>query len=325
MLRFLLSLVGLYLLAACSSQPTQQPKSPPIKDTQQLNDITLSHVRAYLLIGNVAKAEERFQTINHPEFSPDVLLTLAELRAAKGDDLGAQQAFLQSINHAERGKQLVSTDLLDYFCRENKWEVLKGYASGLVKSDLLASIKNQQLSDIGLCFYRAQHWQEAYDWLIQLDFNQAVQPVSYLALARLSLEQKNNDVTQQLINKFEANKTQVDPEILWTSFEIYSALQQPQLAQQAAQQLLDLFPNTSFTRKYLILTKRKKHAPEVEKQQPVITNKRPDKPQFHLIKKGETLYQLSKRYNISVADLLKLNPNVVVDDISLGTPIQVSE
>lgn len=335
MLRFLFIVSGLYFIAACTSQPT---KSPLDKNASQSNNITLSHVRAYLLIGNVAKAEERFQTLDNPELNPNALLLLAELRAAQGDSLGAQQAFLQSIADGRLDKQQVFPNLLDYFCQQKKWPTLQEYAASLDNSALPADIKNKQLTTIGLCFFSEQHWQDAYDVLLKLDFNQQVEPFAYLALAHLNIEQKqyDYDTVKQLVDKFEATKTQVDPEVLWTSFLVYSALQQPQLAQQSAQQLVTLFPNNSFTRKYIILTKRNRTRPaeraaSVQTTEQVVDNKQSgamDKTtvhQIHIIKKGETLYQLSKRYSVSVADLLKWNPNLVVNDISLGTAIHVSE
>jgi LysM repeat protein len=49
----------------------------------------------------------------------------------------------------------------------------------------------------------------------------------------------------------------------------------------------------------------------------------PDKTS-HIIKKGETLYQLSKRYGVSILDLLVWNPALVVDDIPLGASIRIS-
>ncbi|WP_340680440.1 LysM peptidoglycan-binding domain-containing protein [Paraglaciecola sp.] len=326
MLRSLFFLSGLFLIIACTSQPPESSKSALVKDTTQTNKIALSHVRAYLLIGNIPKAEERFQSIKQPELNPDALLALAELRAAKGDGLGAQQAFLLSLAHPELSRYDVSTDLLDYFCREKRWQTLEGYATGLINSDIAVNTKNQQLSTIGLCFFREQSWQEAINWLSQLDFTQQLDPFTYLAMARLNIEVQQNGVAQQFIDKYETTKTQVDAQSLWTSFEVYRALQQHSLAEQAAQQLMVLFPNTNYGRKYLILTKRNKHVPDVVvKPSTILPVQDKKKPLTHLIKKGETLYQLSKRYNISVADLLKWNPTLVIDDISLGTPIQVSE
>lgn len=325
MLRSLFILSGLYLVAACTSHPQESPKSLLVRDASQTDRITLSHVRAYLLIGNTEKAQERFELIHKPELSPYALLALAELRAAKGDDIGAQQAFLQSTSYSELDRQQISTDLLNYFCSAKKWPMLQGYASGLETSNMSPSVKNQQLGTIGLCLFSEQRWPDAYNLLSKLDFSQALDPFTYLALARLSIEQQQDKAALQFIEKFEANKTQVTPEILWTSFVVYSALQQQQLAQQSAQQLTTLFPFNAFTRKYLILTKRRVNTSEVEvPPSSAINVAQKTKATIHLIKKGETLYQLSKRYNISVEELLSLNPNLVIDDISLNTPIQVS-
>jgi LysM repeat protein len=326
MLRSLFVLCGFWLIVACASQPSEPPKSALNKDVTQLTQITLSHVKAYLLIGNIPKAEALFQSIKQPELNPNALLALAELRAAKGDALGAQQAFLLSTIQPQFNRYQVSPALLDYFCSEKRWQILEGYAAGLVNVEIPATTKNQQLSAIGLCFFSEQRWQEAINWLSLLDFTQQLDPFVYLAMARLNIEVQQNSVAQQFIDKYETTKTQVDAQSLWTSFEVFRALQQHSLAEQAAQQLMVLFPNTNYGRKYLILTKRNKQVPEmVVKPSTILPVQDKKKPLTHLIKKGETLYQLSKRYNISVADLLKWNPSLVIDDISLGTPIQVSE
>ncbi|KXI27665.1 LysM peptidoglycan-binding domain-containing protein [Paraglaciecola hydrolytica] len=327
MLRSLFLLSAIYLASACTTSPsTQTDKISPPKDTAQLNNVTLSHVRAYLLIGNIQKAEERFQTISNLELNPESLLTLAELRAAKGDILGAQQAFSLAINDPLFNKKQMSSGLLDYLCDHKKRQVLQGYAAGLTSDELSVSTKNQQLTTIGLCFVNEQQWSEARHWLSQIDLNKAVEPIVYLVLARFDVEQRQYDSAQQFMDKFEATRTKVDAQILWHTFEVYSLLQHQQQAEQAAQQLMILFPNTAFARKYLILTKRLKKNIQKTLNEP-LEAPTPTRVQVkvHVIKKGETLYQLSKRYDVSVADLLKWNPTLVVNDIALGSVIRVSE
>jgi LysM repeat protein len=44
---------------------------------------------------------------------------------------------------------------------------------------------------------------------------------------------------------------------------------------------------------------------------------------FHIMKKGETLYQLSIRYGVTSPELMSWNPNLVIDDISIGTKIRI--
>jgi LysM repeat protein len=42
------------------------------------------------------------------------------------------------------------------------------------------------------------------------------------------------------------------------------------------------------------------------------------------MQKGETLYQLSKRYGVTIPELQAWNPSLVIDDISVGTKIRVT-
>ena len=44
---------------------------------------------------------------------------------------------------------------------------------------------------------------------------------------------------------------------------------------------------------------------------------------IHAMKEGETLYSLSRQYQVSVEDILHLNPGLKVDDIPLGTRIRI--
>ena len=338
MLRYVLTLIMLLVVGGCTSHPPQTTQQTQALTPAENSKIALSHVQAYLLIGNLEKAQERFQTINNPESMPQAVLALAELRAASGDVLGAQQAFVLASNDLNMNKQQVSPALLEYLCEHRKWPVLQGYAKGLIATQMPVASKNMQLTTIGLCFFNQQQWADAHQWLNELDLSQPVYPMVYLALARFNVEQQQNESAQQLINKFETTKTKVDAQILWHSFEIYSALQQSQLAQQAAQQLMQLFPYTLYARHYIRLTKRLKNHPNVASE--ATTKTKPTtqaKPtetapqqtlktaQVHLIKQGETLYRLSKRYNVSVSDLLKWNPSLVIDDIPLGTAINVTE
>ena len=326
MLRYILTLIMLLVVVGCASNAPQITQQNQGLAPAGNSKIALSHVQAYLLIGNLEKAQQRFQTINSPESMPQAVLALAELRAASGDVQGAQQAFVLASNELNLNKQQVSPALLEYLCEHKKWPVLQGYAQGLMATQAPVAVKNQQLTTIGLCFFKQQQWSDAHQWLNALDLSQPVDPLVYLALARFNIEQQQNELAQQLINKFETTKTKVDAQILWHSFEIYSVLQQPQLAQQAASQLMQLFPNTDYARKYLILTKRFKKQAAIE-----VASIKPAPQQTitptltHVIKQGETLYRLSKRYNVSVSDLLKWNPSLVVDDIPLGTAIHVAE
>jgi Tfp pilus assembly protein PilF len=275
---------------------------------------------------------------------PNTLLTLAELRAASGDAEGAQKTFLQALDSDQLDKKSVSVTLIDYFCTEKKWPALQGYASALVASvpddniqnasSTVNILKNSALSQIGLCFFNEQRFDEAQKWLQPVNVTQQLTPHAYLALARIAVEQKQYSVAQESINQYEATKTNIDAKMLWTAFEVYRALEQPEIAHQIGKHLYSLFPNNEYTRNYILTVKRGERM--MRRQQKVAAlrqttdstfeNKKTpsfSEPPFHIMQKGENLYQLSKRYGVTTPELMSWNPNLVIDAISIGTKIRI--
>jgi Tfp pilus assembly protein PilF len=303
------------------------------------NKTILSYVRAYLLIGNIEKAEEHFGTLKTPELIPGAILVLAELQAAKGNSVDAQQTFLLALTDtrydAHLNKEAVSANLLDYFCTEKKWPALQGYGAALVVSDIKENIqnaspsaihlKNSALTQIGLCFFEQQLWDEANKWLQKLDVTQQLEPKAYLALARIAVEQKLYSDAQDSITQYEKTKDTVDAKTLWAAIEVYLALNQFDMATQTGENLLSLFPNNQYTRNYIVLEKRDLLSSPAIQSTPEQT-KIIDLPKdvFHSIKKGETLYQLSKRYGVSIPELQSWNPSIVIENISVGTQIRIT-
>lgn len=329
MLRYLIVVGGILLLIGCSSNPTNpQTTSLNTKDSNT-SLIKLSYVKAYLLIGNIKQAQTTFDNIDNKQMLPLAGLVQAELSAASGDVMGAQQAFLLAIQNEQLVENSFSDNLLGYFCTEKKWPALQGYGEALLASapDNNAKInsKNTAITQIGMCFYAQQRWSEASYWLEKIEVSQATSPLVYLVLARAKIEQQQHPAAKELMFKFEARKTEIDARSLWTTIEVYRALNQSAEANKYGNHLRSLFPNNQFTRKYLVLMKRKQRKNAVISQ---ITRSIPDEiqvePTIHIIKKGETLYQLSKRYGVTIPELQAWNPDLVINDISVGTKIQIT-
>jgi Tfp pilus assembly protein PilF len=365
LLKYLVIFSVILAFLGCSTSPTNAKKDHASIHVADATLITLSHVKAYLLIGNVKQAQKTFDTIDsidsidsidtidtidsidsidNAQAMPNTLLTLAELRAASGDAEGAQQAFLQSLANDQLNKQSVPVSLIDYFCTEKKWPALQGYASALVANTpednsqnaslSVDHLKNNALTQIGLCFFNEQRFEEAQKWLQPLDVTQQLAPRACLALARIAVEQKQYPVAQQLISQYEATKTDIDAKMLWTAFEVYRALKQPEIANQIGEYLYSLFPNNEYTRNYILTVKRGERMMRRQQRAAALmqttdstfekkqTPSSPASP-FHKMQKGETLYQLSKRYSVTTAELMSWNPNLVIDDISIGTKIRI--
>ncbi|WP_158968163.1 LysM peptidoglycan-binding domain-containing protein [Paraglaciecola sp. L3A3] len=376
MIRKTLLLNGLLLVVACSSQqtaPTPQLNQHkiPAADTNLSNKTLLSYVRAYLLIGNIDKAQQNFNKLKNPEQSTDFALVQAELYAAKGNSVAAQQAFLMALDNKQfepqLNQQLVSENLLDYFCVEKKWPALQGYGEAVIISPRSSTaddpstpsaptLQSNVLTQIGLCFFNAKRLDDARYWLEKLDNTQSHEPLVYLALAYLKVSQQKFSAAQELMTKYESTKVTIDAKTLWTAIEVYIALNQSDQVTKIGNHLYSLFPNNEYTRKYIILTKREQRralalnqlraaetaetkpqqtVPQVLKTTVQTTNKTNHSentntillapPRLHIMQKGETMYQLSKKYGVLVADLLQWNPSLKVDNIPLGTAINVSK
>ncbi|MBU3003031.1 LysM peptidoglycan-binding domain-containing protein [Paraglaciecola arctica] len=61
-----------------------------------------------------------------------------------------------------------------------------------------------------------------------------------------------------------------------------------------------------------------------EKAAPTIQTELETEHLIHIMKKGETLYQLSKLYGISIPELQAWNPDLAINNISVGTEIRIS-
>jgi Tfp pilus assembly protein PilF len=348
--KYLIFFAIVILLTACSTNQTISNLSESSVKTSDETQVKLSHVKAYLMIGNINQAQESFNAINTTSSQnlPNSLITLSELRAATGDAEGAQKAFLLALSSDPFDKISVPETLTDYLCIEKKWPALQGYASTLVAgstenhseapSTVPPHLKSKTLTQIGLCFFNEQHLEQAQKWLGQLDMTQQIDPQAHLALARIAVQKNQLSVAQESINQYETTKTKIDAKMLWTAFEVYQALNEPGIATKTGDDLYSLFPHNEYTRKYILTKKRGERIRH--KQQETITlqetiNSSPERKllslpaapayeqSIHIMKKGETLYQLSKRYDVSIVNLLRWNPDLVVNDISLGTKIRL--
>lgn len=364
MFKLVLYVSALLVIFGCSSGPKVFEKNSPNNQASN-TQVTLSYIKSYLLLGNIEKAEQLFRTIETPEKNAHAMLLLAELQAAKSNSIDAQTAFISALNDQQYNHPLnksnVTNNLVDYFCSERKWPALQGYASALVTSgvnnnqlpsSVALQLKNKTLTQIGLCFFNGQQLEQADQLLQQIDLTTNVNPEVHLALARIAIEQNQMAAAQTSMERYEATKSQIDAKMLWTAFEVYQALDQPDIAERTGKYLYSLFPHSEYTRKYILAKKRSERLKRQQKAQELLSvndlepleyekensteakavkkqeeqNQLLPEPEFsiHIIKKGETLYQLSKRYDVSIPELQSLNPTLEIDNISVGTKIRIT-
>lgn len=324
-LRLVFVCVVFSILSACAS-PTAPPENLPILQKKRSDETILSYVKSYMLIGNFAKAQEHFLRIENPASMPEAMILSAELRASHNDVIGAEQDFMLAINDSKASKLNIPPSLLDYFCTHKKWTALDGLAIALQQLSPLSTVQNQQINNIGLCYFRHNKWEKAHTLLSYSNSQSDTHPLAYLALARINIERKLFAEAQALLAMFEANKLAVTAESLWLSYEVYHALGQHKLAEQTGEMLIVLFPDTDQAKLYNTVVKFNQidsNTRTANLTTPV--EQANTEAKFHSIKRGETLYQLSKRYNVAISLLLKWNAQLNINDIPIGTQIQVSE
>ena len=98
-------------------------------------------------------------------------------------------------------------------------------------------------AQIGLCFFNEQKFEQAKKWLQQLNYAHPIPPQVHLALARIAIEKNQLLVAQKSIKQYETTKSNIDAKMLWTAFEVYQTLKQPEIATQIGEHLYSLFPH----------------------------------------------------------------------------------
>jgi Tfp pilus assembly protein PilF len=326
---------ALLSLLSCGSHSAQSNTPSENNISVVPFDTTLSYVRAYLLNNNLAKAQAQYEKLQQPQDSAQALLMLAEISALQGDELAAQQAFIKALDMLEIDKQPLPSNVLAFFCKQKKWGALDAYAKKISSNKHNPAAVKAGLTQVGLCFYHNKRWEQAEKWLQQLDVTQQLAPQVYLALAHIAVQRKQYLGAQALINQYEVAKTHINAKNLWNAIEIYVALKEPDIAAQLGQNLRSLFPHNEYTREYIMLVKRSER---VDREQLKInallklnnaqTKNKPanlaPETVIHTIKKGETLYQLARNYQVSLVQLLAWNPNLVIEEIAIGTQITVA-
>jgi Tfp pilus assembly protein PilF len=323
----LIKLTNVFLLIlalqACGSHKAIQPNNPA--QPKATIQASLSYIKAYLQLGDIQQAQSLYDDLNRPDSSVDTLLVLAELRAAQNDPTGAQQAFFDAMAFPQFLVSSTPNQLINFFCEQKKWLALEGYAKSVQQMTLTSNQKNQYLTPVALCFYNHNKPDEAGFWLAQLDSESQLSADVYLALAKIRADSQEWTIAKRFMRLFERNKTQVTADNLWSAAHIYHVLNRPNKASQLIDSIQRLFPMWEFPKSYQnqILIADKRKVAKVEESEPELKTFLVNRSTVHVMQKGETLYSLSRKYQVNVSELKTWNPNLIVDDIPLGTSIIV--
>jgi type IV pilus biogenesis/stability protein PilW len=333
----ILPLVLILMMAGCSSKPDNASK-----DTQLVRNATssLSIALAYLQLGNSAKAEPNLQkALTENPSSGAVYLGFALYYQQLGDYEKAEAAFFQAKRFSP--PSLIPQDFVTYLCRKGEYDSATSHYTSVV-SVAGERIKKSLLLELADCYYQQEYWTEAEGAYKQsLNYQSGDNDKALLKLAELALNNGDSQSALDYLTRFDDTKVQVTAESLLLQIKTYEALAIDDKAEQASNMLATLFPNHDYVSqqnaetaaeeiaKQQLVLEKKVTTPVVQEEKKEVAVSTPptvDKGfKFHTLMKGETLYRVTRIYNVSLAQLQTWNPDLKADDISIGTKIYLEE
>ncbi len=328
---------SLLCLTACS----QTPDSDELKRDVSVNATTsLSIALAYLQLGNVKKAEPNLKrALEEQPNSGAVYLGYALYYQQLGEYEKAEASFVQAKRYSPSNG--APQDFATYLCRKGEYESAVSHYTSTV-SVAGDGIKKSLLISLGECYYIQEKWAEAASAFEEsLSVPIPDNDKALLRLADIALRDNNAKKALTYLEQFNQSKTQVTADSLSLEAKIYQRLGLESKLSHTVDMLQTLFPNHESTALYQ--TAQKTDIEEVpEKQEVIIAKQKPvedvpsepeslndnqpteQQPKFHIIKKGETLYRITRMYAVTLEQLAEWNPTLKADDISIGTKILIS-
>jgi type IV pilus biogenesis/stability protein PilW len=339
----ILALVFVCVMSGCS---TKQDSGGSNLQIVRNATSSLSIALAYLQLGNTEKAEPNLQkALNESPQSGAVYLGYALYYQQIGDYEKAEAAFFQARQYSPRS--LIPQDFVTYLCRKGEYESATSHYSSVV-SVAGERVNKSLLIGLAECYYQQEYWAEAEEaYLVSLEQPSGTNDRALLRLAELSLNRNEPKTALEYLTRFNMAKTQVTAESLALELKTYEALELQDKVQEVGDMLSTLFPNHEYAQ---TLTSATESKPKEIKKQPVSVKERSrtlakletkeTKPveagttkakvevtvvdeavKYHVIKKGETLYRVTRIYDVSLEQLRAWNPELKVNDISIGTKI----
>ena len=323
-------LACLLVISACSTKPDNELSNPQIVRSATSS---LSIALAYLQLGSPTKAEPNLQkALAENPASGAVYLGYALYYQQLGDYEKAEAAFFEARQLSP--PNLIPEDFVTYLCRKGEYEAATSHYTSVV-SVAGERIKKSLLVDLADCYYQQGYLTEAEDIYNQsLNLPSGSNDSALLKLAELSLDKGNSSAALDYVTQFNETKEQVTPQSLLLEIKTYEALNLDDKAAQVSDMLAALFPNSDHVEQKIDVTsveQRNEHVVSQstetqlsnESSEPVTASLAvaEEEAKHHVLMKGETLYRVTRIYNVSLEQLKEWNPTLEANDISIGTKI----
>ncbi|BDX07842.1 type IV pilus biogenesis/stability protein PilW [Planctobacterium marinum] len=312
------------LLAGCASQPVNNKNTlAPGVNQVEAAKTRVSLGLTYLKNGNYVQAKTNLDKAL--EFAPRL-----------GDAHFALAFYYQQVSEWEIARQYYEQAMhLD----SNNPDLINSYGAFLceigeyreAKENLLRAINiktynrsAESYENLAICSHRQGNIGEAMNYLRSALQHQPGRARSWYMLVELLLAKKQWQEAKVAYRQYE-KVVPVTADTLNLAIEIENGLGNANIAQGYADMLQTLYPERVGLPRTVILAPSQVNYTQPEQQSAGISSELAGKDVvYHVLQKGETLYQISRRYNVRVQTLVDWNNIKDVADLSIGQRIIVS-
>lgn len=322
-----LLIIVVLLLSACVSEP----RPDGFKDKDDFDQIEAAKTRislglTYLNSGNYSQA--KFNLDKALQFAPrlaDAHFSMAYYYQ-KVDELElAEASYQEAIDRAPNNPDIANS-YGAFLCQNGNYQKAKKYFLKAVNSTNYISTA-ETYENLALCSQSQGELDDAITYLKSAINHQPSRGKSLLLLARLQVQQQRWSDAKATLKRYE-RVARVTPDTLWLSIEIEKGLNNTKLVQGYGDMLIRMYPTHPNTLEYIknrdrfvtpkkqvnkvfktqtVATIDRKPQIEVETVKKVVESLDEKKAVYHVVEKGENLYQISLQYNVKMKRLMEWN------------------
>jgi len=333
-MRLLQIVIFILCLSACATQNNGASDTSEV-DTLQAARTRVSLGLTYLKNGNYVQAKTNLDKAL--EYAPelgDVHFALAYYYQQVSEQGLAKEYYQRALDLDEDNPDLINS-YGAFLCEVGDYKAADAYLMKAVKTRSY-SRSAETYENLAICSHSQGKLKESQQYLRTALKHQPGRGKSWYMLIELLLSQQLWQEASQAYRKYE-KVVPVNSDTLKLAIEIENGLGKHKVAKGYIDMLGSLYPDDAETpRRVVLTTSNTLPASDSNTEDTVVLADTPKVEEtasdlsqsavtFHILQKGETLYQISRRYDVRVQSLIDWNNISDVSSLAIGQKILVSE
>lgn len=324
-MRKLICVFLITLLTACATQNTSTPVRPEGFNADEAAKTRVSLGLTYLKNGNYSQAKANLDKAM--EFAPrlgDAHFAMAYYYQQVSEWEVAREYYEQALKLDRNNPDLINS-YGAFLCEVGEFQDANEYLLKAANSHHY-SRSAETYENLAICRHRQGLLNEAMGYLRTALKHQPGRARSWYMLVELMIAKQQWQEAKVAYRQYE-KVVPVTADTLRLAIEIENGLGNRKVAQGYRDMLTRLYPEDVGQPRTIILAQPRASQPTVS--QPVSTSFATEKPvknnvATHILQQGETLYQISRMYEVRVQSLVNWNNINDVSNLSIGQKIFVS-